>query len=139
MKTISCAVIFMTPDKKILLGHITGQNGIYDIPKGMIENNETPKNTAARELYEETGIVIDPDNLIDYGIRKYYSKKDLHVFMYHSKHIINLQELQCTSYFSNNKGEQLPEINGYILSSINDLSKYIRPKLLKVLQSILNI
>jgi len=38
--------------------HQLRSNGIYDIPKGKIELNESPKECAVRECWEEVGIEI---------------------------------------------------------------------------------
>jgi len=49
-------------DRNELLGlkalpHLQSRsNGIYDIPKGMIDKNETPEDCARRECYEETSL-----------------------------------------------------------------------------------
>lgn len=40
---------------------------IWQAPAGFIEENETPGDTALRELTEETGLVCDPENLISLG------------------------------------------------------------------------
>ena len=51
---------------KILLVHPTGgtwQRGICGIPKGGMEPGEEPMEAAIRELFEETSIVVRPDQL----------------------------------------------------------------------------
>jgi ADP-ribose pyrophosphatase YjhB (NUDIX family) len=39
------------------------QKGFWSIPTGFMETGETPEQAAARELWEETGARIDPQNL----------------------------------------------------------------------------
>ena len=38
--------------------------GTYDIPKGIIENNEDPWQTAQRECFEESGIFVFEEDLL---------------------------------------------------------------------------
>tara|TARA_Y100000310_G_scaffold331477_1_gene405134 strand:+ start:441 stop:914 length:474 start_codon:yes stop_codon:yes gene_type:complete len=40
----------------------------YDLPKGRVENRESILGTAIRETYEESGIVIDPDTDMSFGL-----------------------------------------------------------------------
>lgn len=44
-------------------------NGAIGLIGGKIEKNETPKKAAARELYEESGLIINPEDLIFLGMR----------------------------------------------------------------------
>lgn len=38
--------------------------GLWTTPTGFMEEHETLEQAAARETYEETGVVVDPDSLI---------------------------------------------------------------------------
>lgn len=49
-------IIFKRQENEILFLLLRYVNGHWDFPKGHIENNETAKETALRELDEETGI-----------------------------------------------------------------------------------
>lgn len=66
----SCGAVLFTEDggkrQYILITNISGHIGF---PKGHIEFGETEKQTALREIYEETGIHT---NIID-GFREYYN------------------------------------------------------------------
>jgi NADH pyrophosphatase NudC (nudix superfamily) len=42
--------------------------GLWNAPSGFMEEGETLEQAAARETFEETGVTIDPDNLILYTI-----------------------------------------------------------------------
>ena len=43
------------------------QGGFYAFPGGQVDRDEEPKECAARELLEETGVRVDPRTLIDLG------------------------------------------------------------------------
>ena len=63
MKKISAGTIIKL-NNSILLGHSTN-NAHWDIPKGMIEHNESPIDTAIRETFEETNIQLNKEQLMD--------------------------------------------------------------------------
>ncbi|MGZ7196733.1 NUDIX hydrolase, partial [Streptococcus pyogenes] len=55
----------------------------WDIPKGHIEEGETPIEAAIRECREETGFVdYDQSLLVDLGRHDYASNKDIHLFQH---------------------------------------------------------
>ena len=57
-------------DNKILLSH-EAKNDLWMIPGGGLENDETARDTAIREVREETGHIIEPSDLI-LEIDEYY-------------------------------------------------------------------
>lgn len=68
----SCgAVIFNDEDKVLIVKHNAGH---WDFPKGHMEEGETEKQTALREVKEETN--IDIDILEDYRYESHYSPKE---------------------------------------------------------------
>lgn len=44
---------------------------LYTTPGGKFEDDETPEQAAARELFEEAGIVAKPDQLVKLGLREF--------------------------------------------------------------------
>src|SRR5438445_2538047 len=75
----SCGVLLFNPQDELLLCHATGA-AHWDIPKGLSEPGETPRQAAARETLEETGLQLAPERLRDLGIFGYLRTKDLHLF-----------------------------------------------------------
>ena len=58
----SCgAVVFTRENGQILFVIVQEQGGAYSFPKGHMENSETERETAHREVFEETG--LNPDFL----------------------------------------------------------------------------
>jgi GT2 family glycosyltransferase/8-oxo-dGTP pyrophosphatase MutT (NUDIX family) len=72
-KHISCGLIPLRKDLdgiKVLLVK-QKKNGCWSFPKGHVEQNEKSEKTAVRELFEETGLVVDENELIDKYDTKY--------------------------------------------------------------------
>ena len=53
IKEVSAGVVVFKDDLVLIIKH---KNGHIDFPKGHVEGNETLKETAIREVFEETGI-----------------------------------------------------------------------------------
>ena len=63
---IGSSYLFLIEDNKILLQRRfqTGfEDGKYGVPSGHLDGNETAREGCAREIKEEIGIDIEPDNL----------------------------------------------------------------------------
>lgn len=133
MKQLSCGIVLKT-NKGYLLCHPTGRNEpVFDIPKGCKEENETEWECATRELKEETGLVITPQNttyITNLGRHKYISGKDLHLFYVEMDEDIQLSQLVCTSLID---GSNKPEVDYYVWAK--DFSQCF-PSLQKVLNNI---
>jgi 8-oxo-dGTP diphosphatase len=72
IKAQVAAILPLIEDKVLLLQRLPThpQANLWCVPGGKIHATETPVHAAIRELQEETGIVADPEALIDVG--KYY-------------------------------------------------------------------
>ena len=73
---LSCGVVILSPERELLLCHVTGQNH-WDLPKGGIDAGETPLQAALRETFEETGLRLQAQALVELGRIKYTGKKNL--------------------------------------------------------------
>ena len=71
MDTISSVGVLVIHHKKVLLVRheeaASHQTGTYGLPSGRLEENETYKQAAVRELREETGLITSEADLIDYS------------------------------------------------------------------------
>lgn len=70
MKPIPTVAVLIIKDNEVLLvkhtekaGHVTGT---YGLPSGRINEKETERKAAVRELFEETGLRTKEDNLIEF-------------------------------------------------------------------------
>ena len=59
---VGVSVFVFNENKEILVGHRTPDD-LWGLPGGGMEAGETPEETAAREVEEETGIVIQSDKI----------------------------------------------------------------------------
>ena len=140
-KKVTAAVVIIDSEGNILGCHGTGKpkDSGYDFPKGEVEEGETHKEAAVRELREETDIYLnDPerkstwsevDKLIDCGIYPHNKEKDIHIFLYKTSYFPDLKSLKCSTYFER-YGKQFPEVDGYKI-----ISKSERYMFNKVLQN----
>lgn len=114
-KKVTAAVVIIDSEGNILACHGTGKpkDSGYDFPKGEVEEGETHKAAAVRELREETDIYLDDSyRLIDAGIHTHNKEKDIHIFIYRTTYFPSLEQLKCSTYFER-YGKQYPEIDGY--------------------------
>jgi 8-oxo-dGTP pyrophosphatase MutT (NUDIX family) len=95
---LSCGVL-VTDGARLLLGHAT-RSPRWDIPKGLAEPGELSSSAAARELEEETGLVVPPDTLVDLGRHRYLPGKDLALFAWHQDPLPDPAALVCRSTFA---------------------------------------
>jgi len=92
----SCgAIIYRKENIKLfylVLEHVAGH---WSFPKGHIENNETEIETAQREIFEETGLVVSVDDRLrlvnNYSIGINILKEVVYFIAESSKSIIQLQ------------------------------------------------
>jgi 8-oxo-dGTP pyrophosphatase MutT (NUDIX family) len=131
-KRLSCGVIILNPDRELLLCHVTGQNH-WDLPKGGIDTGESPLQAALRETFEETGLRLGADALVDLGRFGYTAKKDLHLFATQMSRI-DVSRLRCESHYHDRlSGRHLPEMDGYGWFSFARVRAQCTPKMAVVL------
>ena len=119
-KEVTCAVVICDKEGNILGCHGTGkpQDSGYDFPKGLAEDGEEDIDAAARELYEETGITLPNEFLIDCGVHPHNKQKNIHIFLYKVPDFKNfkMDDLKCITYFELH-GKHYPEVDGYKIIS----------------------
>ena len=111
-KRLSCGVLILNAERELLLCHVTG-HAHWDLPKGGIQDGESPLAAALRETAEETGLRLDPSALQDLGRFDYRPRKDLHLFATVTARL-DVTTLHCESHFSDlPSGRRLPEMDGF--------------------------
>lgn len=99
---------------------------LYDLPKGIREFGESRLDTMLRELREETGIVInheDIDKLEFCGTFKYIKGKNLSLYKFYTNFDIN--KCRCDSQFELD-GNMVPEIVGYKWIPFEDINLFFK-------------
>jgi len=134
-KELSCGVIIQNSKMQILgcIPYGFHDNRI-DIPKGHLEDGETYIETAIREVYEETGIKLPIESLIDLGMFEYTKYKDLYLF-YCKCEIEDVNELTCSTYFETKSGLR-PEMIGYEWVEQNNIENKFYKGLIPILNKI---
>ena len=107
----TCGVLLLTAQRELLLCHATGASH-WDIPKGVADPGESPRETAVRETFEEAGLRLDPQHLLDLGRMAYRPHKDLHLFALRSERL-DLAACVCTSQFRDRHGRLVPEADAF--------------------------
>jgi ADP-ribose pyrophosphatase YjhB (NUDIX family) len=128
--------VIVTDGQRILLGHAT-RSPRWDIPKGVAEADEGYASAAARELHEETGLVVAADELVALGVHRYLRGKDLALFAWLPQQLPDPHSLACTSQFALPNGTLLPEFDRFGLFSWDEALSRIGKNMARVLASVL--
>jgi 8-oxo-dGTP pyrophosphatase MutT (NUDIX family) len=130
---LSCGVL-VTDGARLLLGHAT-RSPRWDIPKGLAEPGELSSSAAARELEEETGLLVPPDTLVDLGRHRYLPGKDLALFAWRQDPLPDPAALVCRSTFAVG-ASLLPEFDRFGLFAWDDALARVGKNLARVLAEV---
>jgi 8-oxo-dGTP pyrophosphatase MutT (NUDIX family) len=135
MKSISVGA-FITDGHVYLACHSTG-NPFYDLPKGLQEPGESAVEVCCRETREETGIRLEPDQLIDLGVFPYLKNKDLHLFMWRTDDLPDVSSMVCTSFFEHPKTKKrIPEVDGFRYVAFDETPARMTKNMARVIERI---
>ena len=139
-RTISCGVVLLDPDGRVLLAHAT-ETTHWDIPKGQGEEGEAPHVTALREMEEETGIAVDASRLTDLVLFVYRRDKDLHLFAARARaDELDLTRCTCTSMFPRRSdGTMIPEMDAFRWAAPDEVEHYASRSLTRLFQTTLSL
>ncbi len=130
----SCGVI-VSDGERLLLGHAT-RSPRWDIPKGEAEPGENFAEAAARELQEETGLVVPAGELGALGVHPYLRGKDLALFLWSSPLLPDPKSLVCASHFTLPDGTSLPEFDRFGLFAWDEAMGRVGKSLARLLATI---
>lgn len=119
----------------LLLGHAT-RSPRWDIPKGLAEPGEDLAAAAARELEEETGLVVAPSALVDLGVQPYLRDKDLALFVWLPPTLPDPSQLTCRTTFTLPSGASLPELDRFALVEWDDALGRVGKNLARILTTL---
>jgi putative (di)nucleoside polyphosphate hydrolase len=138
---ITCGSFIIDVNNNILLCRTTGTPNDWTVPKGLLEDGETPSKAAKRELLEETGIdiMMYPHTMTELGIAPYNHKKKMIIgFMFKLEGFVK-QKLFCISMFTNIlTGGLLPEVDKYVWVPLNIALNFMRPEQIKLIREYVN-
>ncbi|QGZ61097.1 NUDIX hydrolase [Paraburkholderia acidisoli] len=139
-KTVSCGIVLLDPEGRVLLAHATGTNH-WDVPKGQGEPGETEQDSARREMVEETGIAVDAARLVDLGRFAYRRDKDLHLFAARAlDDELDLARCVCVSLFPRrHDGVMIPEMDAWRWVAPADVDDYASRSLARLFQTTLSL
>jgi putative (di)nucleoside polyphosphate hydrolase len=129
---LSAGVLVRQKDGRILLGHASGTR-YWDVPKGLVEPDESPRAAAARELHEETGLALSSDDWADLGRHPYLRQKDLWLYVTPLLEDVPLASLACTSSFTDRFGRVRLEFDAFRLASRDEIEGLCAPSLSRLL------
>ena len=118
---LSCGVLLLDESRRLFACHATG-TARWDLPKGLADAGETPRDAAVREAWEEAGLKLDPAALADLGEFAYLSGKRLHLFAARvAPGAFDLADCRCRSFFPHHRtGRPTPEADAYAWKPLAD-------------------
>ncbi|SDE11210.1 NUDIX hydrolase [Paraburkholderia lycopersici] len=139
-KIVSCGIVLLDPDGRVLLAHATGTNH-WDIPKGQGEPGETEAQSARREMIEETGFDVAASRLVDLGRFAYRRDKDLHLFAARAKaDELDLSRCVCVSLFPRREdGVMIPEMDAWRWTAPAEVDRYASRSLARLFDASLSL
>ena len=135
--TVSCGVVLANGRGEIFVCHTTGMSR-WDLPKGVADAGEAPRDAAVREAWEESGLRLPADALVDLGEFAYLPAKRLHLFALRvADEAVDISRCSCRSFFPHHRtGVDTPEADAWAWKPRADLASWCGRNMTRVLASI---
>ena len=114
VRAVSCGVLLVNRRGELFACRATG-TARWDLPKGLADAGEAPRDAAVREAWEEAGLRLPADALVDLGDFAYLPAKRLHLFALRvADEGIDLARCHCRSLFPHHRtGKPTPEADAW--------------------------
>jgi putative (di)nucleoside polyphosphate hydrolase len=134
---ISCGVVLVNRRDEVFVCHTTG-TARWDLPKGLADPAEDPRDAAVREAWEEAGLRLPADALLDLGEFAYLPAKRLHLFALRvASDGVDIARCTCRSFFPHHHtGRPTPEADAWTWKPLDDLASWCGKNMTKVLASL---
>lgn len=135
----TAAAFIFNSEGKLLVCRPSNSN-IWSVPKGQQDAGEKKIDTAKRELYEETNINMDSDNIIVHKViklpkYKYLKKnKTLVPYLFYCT-FKSPPDLKCNSFFIDKKtGKEIPEMAEYAWVTLKEAKEILHEAQIRCLK-----
>lgn len=118
----SCGVL-LEHQGKFLIGRATGQAENFGIPKGKQEKGESDRETAVRELFEESNISLEVEDLKKDAMIKYTTKSGKKMVVFRVSLDEIPKDIKCNSIV---KDRGYPEIDKFIWVDKKEALKLVK-------------
>ena len=136
-RAISCGVLLVNDRGDLFACHAT-HTARWDLPKGVADPGEAPRDAAVREAWEEAGLQLPADRLVDLGEFAYLPAKRLHLFALRvATDAIALSRCSCRSFFPHHRsGKPTPEADAWAWKPRGDAPEWAGKNMVRVLGSL---
>jgi 8-oxo-dGTP pyrophosphatase MutT (NUDIX family) len=136
-RAVSCGVLLLNGRDEVFACHATG-TARWDLPKGVADPGEAPRDAAVREAWEESGLRLPMERLCDLGAFDYLPAKRLHLFALRvADDAIELAECRCRSFFPHHRtGAATPETDAWGWKRHDQASAWSGKNMARVLASL---
>jgi 8-oxo-dGTP pyrophosphatase MutT (NUDIX family) len=136
-RALSCGVLLLNRRGDVFACHATGTRR-WDLPKGLADPGEAPRDAAVREAREEAGLRLPAERLVDLGTFDYLPAKRLHLFALRvADDAIDLAGCGCRSFFPHHRtGADTPEADAWAWKPRLDAPAWAGKNMVRVLASL---
>ena len=113
-RAVSCGVLLANRRGEVFACHATGTVR-WDLPKGVADDGEPARDAAVREAWEEAGLRLPADRLVDLGEFAYLPAKRLHLFALRvADDAVDVARCSCRTFFPHHRtGAATPEADAW--------------------------
>jgi 8-oxo-dGTP pyrophosphatase MutT (NUDIX family) len=137
MSIVSCGVVLLDRRRALFTCRATGTQR-WDLPKGVGEPGEDPRDAAVREAWEESGLQVPAEALHDLGEFAYLPGKRLHLFALRvADGAFDPRDCRCRSYFPHHRTRRpTPEADAYAWQPLATIALWCGKSMTRVLSGL---